>query len=133
MKLNVARRIIREDFDAKDQPLIDKLASTINQFMEQVANGFNKNLTIEDNLPFETKTFTVTVDSNGLPDANVVFKTSLRFRGMMVINAANVQDGDLLVGAPFVQWSINGGLITIVRVLGLPVGKKCSLTVFLVG
>lgn len=130
-KLNVVRRIIKEDFNAKDRELVGKLAFPINQFIEQVVQAFNKNLTVSDNLPFEYKTFQVSVDANGTPKATVAFKTGIKVIGTVVLRADNVQDTTPLTGAPFMQFTIVNGVVTVNRITGLPADKNYNITVLL--
>lgn len=133
-KLNVIRRILSSDFDKKDQSLIDKLAFPLNQFIEQVVQAFNKGLTIEDNLAqFEVVSVKTTVDADGIPIDTLSFKTSVKARGLLVIDANNLVDTTPLTGAPFAQRSQNNGIITISRITGLPAGKNFSLNLLVIG
>lgn len=133
MRLNVIKRISAQDYKPEYQELVQQLAEPINQFMEQVALGFNKNLTIQDNIPFEIKIFDVTVDASGVPTNTVAFKLPIKPKGMHVIRAENVQDSTALSGAPFCQYDISSSsIISLTRVLGLPADKKFNLTILII-
>lgn len=134
MKLSIVKRIRTEDFEQKDQALVEKLSYPINQFIEQISEGFNKNLSVEDNLPFEIKTIPLTVN-NGDPITTASFKSSLSgVRGAMVVAAINNENDTVLTGAPFIQFvfSKTQGIVTITKVYGLPNDISFNLTLFLI-
>jgi hypothetical protein len=130
MKISAFKRIVKEDYDEKDQPLVEKLASVFNLFQEQIYYAFNNNITIEENLNAHTATFKAKVDSNGKPIGNSQVKYTLKTKpkGAMVINVRSY-DGSLLSGAPFVTYTINGEIITITQITGLLANKDYDITV----
>lgn len=66
MKLQSVR-IKTNDFPKEQSELIDALGGLLNPFIDKLVIGFNKNFTVDDNLPFEFKTIDVTVDVFGNP------------------------------------------------------------------
>lgn len=135
MKLNNIKRIIKEDFAKDDREFVDKLSFVLNPFLEQIANIFNKNIDF-DNLNQEVITFTVDLDTNGLPKTQTQVKITLktRIKGLVVINALNLtNDGTFPSGCPFITYSISGDLLTVQHVTGLPANKRYNLSAVVIG
>lgn len=134
MKISAFKRIVKEDFDEKDQPLIEKLASIFNLFQEQVYYAFNNNITVDENLNAFTTSFKVRVDANGIPQGNGELKSTLksRVKGVIVLSVRSY-DNSLLTGSPFVSFSTNNNLITINQILGLTPGKDYDITLMILG
>ena len=130
MKISAFKRIVKEDFEEKDQPLIEKLSSVFNLFQEQVYYAFNNNITIAENLNAVMVTYKAKVDVTGKPIGNNQIKYTLKTRpvGSMVINARSY-DGSLLTGSPFVTYTINGEIITITQLTGLLPNKDYDVTI----
>lgn len=135
------RLLKKEDFDSKDQKLIDKLSFPINNFMQQVVNVF-KNGVDFTNLNQQTNTFTVSVDSTGTPTTSVQFKNTLatKIMGITCISAVNISSlSRYPQSAPFISYTINGALVTVTNIagLGIPCGQDNSdtytLTVVTIG
>lgn len=129
-KISGFKRIVKEDFDKEDQPLIEKLATVFNLFQEQVYYAFNNGITISENLSAQTNTIRIKVDSSGVPIGNNQVKYTLKSRpsGSQVINIRST-DGSLLAGAPFVLFDINQDIITIKQITGLLVNKTYDITI----
>jgi len=66
MKLQSVR-IKTNDFPKDQKEMADALGGLLNPFIDKLVIGFNKNFTVDDNLPFEFKTIDVTVDIFGNP------------------------------------------------------------------
>jgi hypothetical protein len=134
MKISGFKRIVKEDFDDKDQPLIEKLATIFNLFQEQVYYAFNNNISIADNINALTYTFKTKVTSTGVPTINGQVKYTLKTRpkGCTVINVRSL-DGSLLSGGPFVTYAINGDILTITQITGLLANKEYEVTVVFFG
>jgi hypothetical protein len=58
MKLPTFKRIVSEEFP-EQRKWLPKLIAPLNSFLEQVTQGLNKNITVQDNLDAEIKTITV--------------------------------------------------------------------------
>lgn len=116
------KRLVREDFSDENQMIIDKIAFSLNPFMEQVVSALTKNINI-DNLAQEIKTFNVTTNSTtGVPNQEISFTTSLTssIQGIQCIRADNQTRPDVYVTtAPFVSFTTNGRQITINNITGL--------------
>lgn len=117
------KNIITEDFDDKDQDLINKLAFPINNFMQQVINVL-KNGVDFNNLNQQIVTFTLTVDSAGKPTTSVQFRNKLNTKliGIVCINAINTSSIQRFpVATPFISFSEDARLVTINNIVGLGV------------
>lgn len=107
-----------EGYDAKDRPLIQRLAGTLNSFLLTVADNFNKSLTFSENFAGETKsvkyvageTYTFKYGGRGQPRILLVGQFRNLTTPTEVLTSA--------VGLP--QWSWDGrGNITISSIPGL--------------
>jgi hypothetical protein len=135
------RQIKKEDFDSKDQRLIEKLAFPINNFMQQVINVL-KNGVDFNNLNQQVVTFTLSVDSTGKPVVPVQFQSSLntKIQGLLCINAVNQSSTIRYPTAlPLLSFGLNGNTVSITNVagLGIPAGQtnsdRYTLTVLVIG
>lgn len=134
MKVTNIKRINKEDFDKDSQETVDKLAFIINPFSEQIVNALNKNIDF-DNLNQEIINLETQVNASGVPTINSEVKNPLktRIKGIYCVSAQNLTDNTLLVGAPFIVYSLNSGVITINQITGLPANKKFRLSMILIG
>ncbi len=139
------RNLKKEDFDSKDQKLIEKLAFPINNFMQQVVNVL-KNGVDYTNLNRATVTITASVDQFGTPINTVQVKNTLSTKiiGMVCINYTNQSSTTRFPtaqpGISFIQNNAqNNTLITINNISGLPVptgntnSDTYQLTIELIG
>lgn len=126
------RQIKKEDFDNKDQKLVDQIAYPFNTFMEQVITVFKKGVDF-NNLNQQIVTFTVSVNSSGVPTTPIQFQSTLltKIIGLTCINAVNTSSIQRFPEAGiFVSYSVNGNLITVTNIagLGIPSGQTNSDT-----
>ncbi len=126
------RQIKKEDYDNKDQKLIDQLAFPINNFMQQVITVLKRGIDF-NNLNQQIVTFTASVDNTGTPTTSVQFQNTLltKIIGITCINAVNTSSVVRFPQAtPFISYSINGSLITVTNIagLGIPTGQTNSDT-----
>ena len=135
VKISGFKRLVKEDFPADQQPLIEKLATVFNLFQEQVYYAFNNNISIDENLNAQTVIYKVIVDSNGKPKSNSQIKYLLKTKpkGNQVINIQNLTDNSGLAGAPFVTFTTNSNVITITQVTGLIPGKEYEVSIVFYG
>lgn len=133
-KVGNLKRIVKEDFDQEDQPLIDKLAFSLNPFLEQVVSAFDKNLDF-DNLNQAFVTVDTEVNNLGVPKLKLELKSQLktRVRGMLCVSAQNLTDTTFPTSAPFITYTVNNGIITFNNITGLPANKKFRLSLILIG
>lgn len=124
------RQIKKEDFDQKDQKLVDQLAYPLNNFMEQVITVLTHGVDF-NNLNRQIVTFTASVDTNGKPTTSVQFQNSLSTKviGIICINALNTSSVIRYPQAtPFISYTSSGNLITVNNIsgLGIPSGQTNS-------
>lgn len=124
------RSLKKEDFDEKDQKLIDKLAFPINNFMQQVINVLKNGIDF-NNLNQQLVSFTISVDANGTPVSPVAFKNNLSTKiiGLICISAINTSSVIRYPqAAPFLSFTSDGTFITITNIagLGIPSGQTNS-------
>lgn len=133
-RLDNVRRILREDFDKEYQDMIDKLAYTLNSFMDQVVAQVNGNIDFT-NLNQELVTFTMTVDANGTPVGNNLFKVSQTgIAGFIVINAVNKTDSTSYpTHTPMIFGVTSGSTVKVNKIKGLTANEKYELTVMVIG
>jgi hypothetical protein len=120
MKLQSVR-IKTNDFPEDQKELADILGGILNPFVDKLVQGFNKNFTVEDNLPFEFKTIDIQVDATGTPLNNQLVNTSLsNFKGYLCINVLNINNLTLPSTAVSLFTQANGNFVTINKITGLP-------------
>jgi len=118
MKLQSVR-LKTNDFPEDQKQFIDTLGGILNPFIDKLVIGFNKNFTVDDNLPFEFKTLDISVNSQGVPISNNVLNTNLKnFKGFLCINVLSTT-GVLPSSAPFLMTETSGSQIKIVKITGL--------------
>jgi hypothetical protein len=134
MKITAFKRLVKEDFDVDQQPLIEKLATVFNLFQEQVYSGFNNNITLAENLSAMTTSITIKVDALGQPITSGQIKYTLKSRlsGAQVLSATS-RDNSLLAGAPFLVYSLSGNIITIKQITGLLPNVEYNLSIVFYG
>lgn len=134
MKLESFKTLKEEDVAEEYRPLIKTIGFSLNSFAQQVLNALNRNLTVDDNLDQETKTFNIEVRSTGIPKTTTNFglsKLSRVLKGITVVKATNLTDSTTLSGAPFLTVTQVGKLVEIKHVTGLVADKKYELTVLM--
>lgn len=88
--LSAVKRIIKEDFDAKDQPLIGKLGFALNPFIEETSNLLQNGLTITDNLNMEYRNFIIQKDASGNITSGNELKTNIKgnVKAILIVGAS---------------------------------------------
>lgn len=120
MKLQSVR-LKTNDFPKEQKEFIDTLGGILNPFIDKLVIGFNKNFTVDDNLPFEFKTIDIQVNSSGIPTTGNIFNTNLKnFKGFLCINVLATSSTSVLPSsAPFVMTETSGSQIKVVKITGL--------------
>lgn len=122
-------RIKSNDFPEEDRQLVETLGRTLNPLIDRLVLAFNKNITVDDNLPFEFKNLDVEVDGTGTPISGSAVKTSLtNFKGYICLNVLDINNtGIYPTTAPFVLTELTGNIINIRKITGLPSGAVYRL------
>jgi hypothetical protein len=133
-KVTNIKRIIKDNFQQKDQELVEALAFSINPFSEQIVAAFDKGINF-DNLNQELLTFKTRVNAQQVPIVKLDIKTTLktRIQGCTIINVQNITDASLLTSAPFISYNLSQSGITITQILGIVPNKDYNITVILIG
>jgi len=144
-KIPEIKRLVKEDFPKESQGIVDRIAFSYNPFVEQMVNAMNKQLNF-DNLAQEVKDLTVITDltagSNfASPKQTISFNTvlSAKIKGIVCIGAQNLTDNEVpVLSTPFIHYTTQGSVITILHVTGLPplvgdptTSKTIKLTILL--
>jgi hypothetical protein len=115
-------RIKANDFPDDQREFADALGGALNPFIDKLVIGFNKNFTVDDNLPFEFRTLDTKVDANGIPQINSAINTNLKnLKGYICINVINL-DGTTSypMATPFLSIEVNTNIVNIRHIAGLP-------------
>ena len=128
MKLQSVR-IKTNDFPEEQKQLADTLGGILNPFIDKLVIGFNKNFTVDDNLPFEFKTVDIQVDGTGTPTKNGNLVTGLKnFKGYICINVLDINNtGVYPTATPFLSTEVVGFNVSIRNIAGLPSGNTYRL------
>jgi len=134
MRVTNYKRIAKEDFSAEMQEDMEKLASSINPFADQIIQAFNGNIGF-DNLNQELVTFEVQVNDKGKPSTQVEVKSNLKgkVQGYVVIRVEPVNHSDLPTATPFVSYKLTNTGTSIDAVTGLVKDKKYRITAIAIG
>ena len=134
MKLPTPKKINVNDYSSASKGDMDKLARSINPFFDDIVRALKKGLTVEANLPFEYVTLEVEVNTSGVPKNNTLISSTLSatIKGCIVVSVQNLTDATPLNGSPFVNYTLNGKVLTVSQVTGLPANKKYKLNLMLV-
>jgi hypothetical protein len=136
-KLSSYRRIVEQDYDPSYKSLITNLSTTINSSFEELYNSFNNNITFGDNINCTISSFTVTVDTNGIPTNSTSFKLAngqTTAQGLWVIDVTGAKDPTLLPSSGvFVSFVRSESSVVIKNVKGLTPGYAYTLKVLVIG
>lgn len=135
MKIENYKRINGDDFAEKDRDVANKIADTMNVFCDQVQQALGNGLNITDNFQLTIQSFTVTVDSTGVPTSKTAFKTNLPAGcgGLTVILAINnTRAVGYPTSSPFINFTESPqGVLNINNITGLITNNQYTLKVFL--
>ena len=122
MKLQSVR-IKTNDFPEEQKELADTLGGILNPFIDKLVIGFNKNFTVDDNLPFEFKNLDIEVDASGIPINNNILSTRLtNLKGYLCVNVQNINNLPLPSTAVSLFTTTVANTVTINKITGLPSG-----------
>ena len=121
-KLNSYSRIISNDYDGDNQPLIEKLGAQINDGFSPLYSALSNRLTFEDNFLCTVREVEVTVGADGIPLTRTSFSLSnnLPVKGTLVVGLTNKTNAaSYPTASPFVSYSQNANLLFIDNITGL--------------
>jgi hypothetical protein len=132
-KLSGYKNIIKTDFPAQYQDLVDQLGQTINNSFQQLFTTLNNQVTINDNLNATLSTFTIVTDKNGAPVTTTSFKLNKYqtvVNGFIVINAVGNTNAVVPTGpVQILSWGKTDSIITIKSISGLAPNSTYKITV----
>jgi hypothetical protein len=125
-------RIQKEDL-GKDAPeWINGILSVMNQFMEEIYQSYNRNLTIPENVAGQIKTIDIATTNNYTSGnfAEIRFSSELKRRMTILLIGQVVQSDDPTVKYDycFPSWEDNNGTIVVRYISGLADSKKYKIT-----
>lgn len=126
------QRLSREDF--KDAPnWINRLLGWLNEFIEYVTTAMSKNVTFDENIQSQIKTFSVV--AGAAADNTLSFMSILRVtpRGVLLMRAVDQVGNYTPVGAAVgIDWRYEGGSVFITSISGLTAGHTYEITVLVI-
>lgn len=126
MKLNAPRRLVLEDYPSKYRDLTTKLVGSLNDFMGEVYQGFNKRLNYNDNFEAFTTEIVVTAGST----ARIKNELGRAIKGATVLRVDTLTvANETLTSAPFMQFTNGTNQIVINNITGLTTGNSYRLQV----
>lgn len=124
------KKLVKEDFDQKDQTLIGKVGFVLNPVIQQITSVLNNGLSLS-NLSTQIKNLAVTVDASGNPTNNLSFKSTLSARCTMIQvgRSQNLSNSTTYpTSGHSVSFTENNGQIQILNITGLTAGDNWQLT-----
>lgn len=129
-KLSV-KKINTNDFTSANKEDLSKLARSLNPFFDDIERIIRKGLTVQDNLPFQYLDFTVEVDSSGIPINKTQLSTNLTttIKGLCIGNIEPISSVVYPNYMPYINYSVDGNMININIIKGLPNNIKYKFSV----
>lgn len=133
MRVTNYKRIAKEDFEPEMQDTIEKLASSINSFADQVIQAFNGNIGF-DNLTQEVVQFNVETDATGKLKTQTEVKSNLRrVQGYTVIRVEVQGTGGMPTAVPLISFTQTETSVRIQSVMGILPNVKYRITAIAIG
>lgn len=130
-RIPTTKRFILEDFPKEVRKWFDKFLGGINDFILNVNNALNNNLTFSENMSAQLSTVKIQTDGSGDLFGTYSFKNNLKGNaaGVWIVRiqdlAANPEAVD---NGVCVDWSNGDGQIVINNVTGLTADKEYNIT-----
>lgn len=134
MKIEIPRQIRAEDFAEDEQQLVSKLSRNLTPFMDSVFRVLDGGVDYE-NLNRQFLDIDIIIDASGLVSNAPQIKSKLRgrVRGINVLNAINLVDPSIYpTSAPFISFTTNADIVTILNVTSLQVNSQYRLSIELI-
>lgn len=136
MKVSSWRSLNKDDFDEKDGPLIETLATPINSAMDEIYNNLNNNLDFTNNINATIASFQVAVGTDGNPKSLVKFKLKTNqtvVQGIIPIALkTNTNQNIIPASGVFVSGVQDGNLVTVQNIKGLTPDTAYNVTVLVI-
>lgn len=125
-------RIQKEDLGPNAPDWIAGVLSVFNQFMEEIYQSYNRNLTIPENVAGQLKTFDYTTDANyttgTFPEIKFVSELKKRMNVLFIGQIVQEDNPSKQYSYCFPSWTDNNGTITVRYISGLENSKKYKIT-----
>lgn len=135
-KLKIPTKIRIDEIKKENREDVDKIARSLNPFMDDVYSQLNGNIGFE-NLNRILASVDVKIGSSGEVLNEPQIKTSSlksKIAGLNVIYAENLTNSTTYpTNCPFISYSIGSGTIKILNVTGLPANSSWKLVVEIIG
>lgn len=122
MKLPNFRRLFKNDYPKEFQDLIDQLSVSINVGIETLYDALNKRLTFRDNFAGTFKEITVSVDANGKPKNQILFKMDVdgKVDGLITLYVSNITNpNNYVASGVYISWTQTQNGVLINNIKGL--------------
>lgn len=126
MRLPTFRRIVYNDFEKEAQPMVEKLASSLNHGIEVLYDVLNRKVNLSDNVACQVADLQIQVDSDGIPTTLTTFKIANNniVMGLQVIQVNNLTNSTTYpTNAPFCSFTQNNNIVTIEHITGLQINN----------
>lgn len=133
-KMQIPKKIRVEDFSGDNKEVIEKIAFMFNPFADEVYRLMDGNLDTS-NLNRQIVDVSVKIDNLGALVAQPQIKvtTNGKIRGLNVISANNSINPTVYpISAPFVSFTTNSNILTILNVSGLQNNSEYKLVLELI-
>lgn len=127
MKLGSFKRIISTDFEIEQQPLVEQLATSLNDSTEQVFFALENRLTFDENFLATVKDVEITVGATGIPTnrTSILLNTTNVVKGTLVISAVNKSNASTYpTGTPFISFTQSGQSLYIDNITNLQTNNR---------
>jgi hypothetical protein len=131
-KLSSYRRIITNDFKKEERPLVEKMASPLNDSFNELYFAANGRLSLNDNIYCTVKDLEIIVDAKGNPTQTTSFNLDKpgSVLGCQVLYAANqVNTAIYPTGQPFVSFVQSGAIVIINNITSLQANQRYIIRV----
>lgn len=131
MKLPIFRRIYKGDYPQEQQPLVEQLATTINNGLEILYELANNKVSLRDNIYGVVKDIEVQVNAAGTPLSSVTVPLPGVGRpdGMMVLKVDNLTNSAIYSDPVITHFSPITNGVQIVNIQGLNPAYKYRIRV----
>lgn len=133
-KIQIPKKLRVEDFSGDNKELIEKIAFIYNSFSDEVYQSLNGGLD-SSNINRQLVDLTVKLSPSGVVTSQQQIKilVSGRIRGVNVISANNTVNSTIYpLSAPFVTFTTNNNILTILNVSGLQPNSEYKLCLELI-
>lgn len=134
MKIQIPKKIRAEDFKSDQQEIVNKIGDIFNCFADEVYQVLDKRID-NDNLARQRVIVNVSMGPTGVLISQPQVRTTLygKVAGVVVLSAINQTNPSVYpAGAPFISFTINGNILTILSITGLQANNEYKLALDLI-